>query len=114
MVALATELNLNPPNLADELYLACPNCNSPHGMHHDAVTVYSRPKEDAKETFVTKVDGIVSTVTIAPSDGKNPSDRRDGIAIDLWCEACGTTGMQLTIEQHKGVTIIKTRIDGTQ
>ncbi|HXU03825.1 MAG TPA: hypothetical protein VN903_22825, partial [Polyangia bacterium] len=36
---------------------------------------------------------------------KNPSGRRDGIAIDLWCESC-KEGSTLTIAQHKGMTAI--------
>jgi hypothetical protein len=35
----------------------------------------------------------------------NPSWRRDGIAIEFCCEGCGSIG-ELTIAQHKGVTLV--------
>ena len=84
--------------------LECPRCGE-QWLHHGEVRVYSRPIEDGpvQETII----GHHGNVMVAPhyTGYKNPSGRRDGIAIDLWCESC-KEGSTLTIAQHKGMTAI--------
>jgi ribosomal protein S27AE len=84
--------------------LTCPRCGE-QWLHHGEVRIYSRPIEDGpvQETII----GHHGNVMVAPryAGYKNPSGRRDGIAIDLWCESCGE-GSTLAIAQHKGMTSI--------
>ena len=89
--------------------LNCPRCGN-QWLHHGEVRVYSRPVEDGpvQETII----GHHGNVMVAPhyAGYKNPSGRRDGIAIDLWCEHC-CEGSTLTIAQHKGMTAIGWRTE---
>jgi hypothetical protein len=69
------------------------------------VDVYNRHNEDSNEgTHVTVEDSHVNN---SPSMIGNPSLRRDGVRMLLWCENCDAT-TALDIVQHKGETIIST------
>lgn len=94
----------------NEALLICPLCppedqaeavayNAAY-THQEQVEVYLR-QEDAE-----------SELTIIPGeDGEayppmgNPSGRRQGIRIWLWCEICGGR-FTLNISQHKGQTLV--------
>jgi hypothetical protein len=77
-------------------------------MHHARVVVYDRTEDapDVIETFVSRGDFTQATVSSASS--RNPSSRRDGLAIKLDCEGCPAR-LELTIEQHKGQTFLAWR-----
>jgi hypothetical protein len=82
--------------------LCCPHCGFDY-LHHDRVIVYSR-KEDEETTAETEVTGRATRLRLVPSElSKNPSVRRDGVAISFWCEGCDERP-ELTITQHKGNT----------
>jgi DNA-directed RNA polymerase subunit RPC12/RpoP len=89
--------------------LKCPRCSS-HSLHHGRVTVFDR-EEDNELTTVTTVNAGLSATHLRPStEVRNPSLRRDGIAIAFDCEECGD-GIELTIAQHKGVTAFAWRFE---
>src|SRR5262249_30257487 len=102
-------MTLLAPVCLDQSDLVCPNCGEPYGFHHDAVVVYSRA-EDAETTVETLVDenGKVTCLDVPSAQSRNPSGRRDGVAISFWCELCPFKG-ELTFAQHKGATIVKWR-----
>lgn len=104
--------------------LVCANCKSPDDtpfLHHFKVEVFDR-KEDAETGNKTTVfcdpmpptedkDGYldyaapVNSVEISKSLDGNPSARRGGINIHLWCELChGITVVKIL--QHKGQTFV--------
>jgi hypothetical protein len=89
--------------------LICPRCRENY-LHHGAVVVYHRGREDADETLLTVCDGERVSKQRYPSGWlNNPSRRRDGLAIQFDCEFCGD-GIELTIEQHKGQTFLHWRV----
>jgi hypothetical protein len=84
--------------------ILCPNCGQ-NNLHHFRVTVFDRT-EDSPRTVVTEVEKGRATTHLLPSgQTRNPSSRRDGVAIGFWCEQCPAKP-ELTIEQHKGETFI--------
>jgi hypothetical protein len=89
-----------------ETVLVCGHCDSNY-IHHKTVTVYSRPHEDGNVSE-TEVSGTGDVVARKQSTGRNPSSRRDGIAIGFWCEQCHYYA-ELTIAQHKGQTCLQWR-----
>jgi hypothetical protein len=96
--------------LEDEVLLLCFWCNGDY-QHHDRITVFDRG-EDAATTKVTEVEGgSVTTLTLPSQQTRNPSSRRDGVAIRFYCEHCrGLT--ELTVEQHKGQSFLSFRPAG--
>lgn len=91
-----------------EAVLVCGHCGCDSNyLHHKTVTVYSRPHEDGNVSE-TEVSGTGDVVARKVSLGRNPSSRRDGIAIGFWCEQCDYYA-ELTIAQHKGQTCVKWR-----
>jgi hypothetical protein len=88
--------------------LECPRCGFDY-LHHDDVVIYYRDREDAPETQVIRCAGDKVVQQRYPSHGlNNPSRRRGGLAIQFFCEGCGD-GIELTIEQHKGQTLLHWR-----
>jgi hypothetical protein len=81
--------------------LLCPRCGDNY-LHHCAVSVFSRPREDGPVTVTTVHDS--GQVEIGPITARSPSSRRDGLTIAFWCECCGATDLELAISQHKGNT----------
>ena len=83
--------------------LLCPcQCSYCDGiyLHQIAYTIYERPSgEDGLSIAidVVNVDSITHSVA-----KRNPSNRRQGLAILFECEHCGL--VELTIYQHKGNT----------
>lgn len=84
--------------------LCCPACGNGY-IHHEDVLVFSRRTEDAPSQLTRVVAGGMAMVGDS-GQGRNPSSRRDGIAIRFWCEGCGADDFELTIEQHKGNTFV--------
>jgi hypothetical protein len=80
----------------------CPACGS-NNLHHDEITVFSRP-EDAAAVTETVVSDRGCTVTTTDGLG-NPSARRGGVTIQFWCEGCAARPF-LGFAQHKGETYV--------
>lgn len=80
-----------------EFITQCSHCGDEY-LHHVAVDLHHRVEEDSDTASIRVYGGMVATT-------ENPSSRRSGISILLWCEHChGLT--ELTIAQHKGQTFI--------
>ena len=102
------------PLITDGDSTPCPNCGSPT-LHQEFVEVFFR-EEDADEGIGVSVQGVNSAmkqsgieytpVSVFTSQKRNPSRRRDGVAIQFWCEACPAHPV-LHVLQHKGDTIIE-------
>lgn len=91
-------------------FLKCPECGDTY-MHQGNVTVYVR-NEDADWTTVIAQNGENVVATKFPSaDTHNPSSRRHGLTIELWCENCNSgksdKPFYLAIQQHKGCTYVE-------
>jgi hypothetical protein len=86
-------------------YCGCDN------THHKKVVVYSRAGEDAEHGRKIEINTNIGNVKqFAKSNMiNNPSPRRGGIVIELWCEGCEQT-TNLNIYQHKGKTFIDTTV----
>ncbi len=85
--------------------LRCPGCNGEY-LHHGAVSVFTRRREDADDGQHTHIpDGSDGTVVVDASMAGNPSVRRDGVRIHFWCELCAEH-FSLCLAQHKGVTYV--------
>jgi hypothetical protein len=80
--------------------LRCRRCSS-HSVHHGAVDVGYRRREDVAETHrvVVEPDGVVREYPGAYEG------RRQDVAVDMWCESCGYVGT-LVLAQSKGRTLI--------
>lgn len=82
----------------------CQHCGSDY-THHDKVTVFNRESEDSNRGLRVLVNGDLCR---ADSDMTgNPSSRRNGVLISLWCEECEDRSY-ITIVQHKGQTFVST------
>ena len=75
--------------------------------HHQRVDIHQRePFEDGdSRTTVVATASDGDDLAGAPDVPANPSSRRNGITVDLYCELCGGW-FALRIAQHKGQTII--------
>ncbi len=78
--------------------LHCPQCDFEY-LHHTTVTVFDR--EEDQEAGLRVVVGRGGRVKVDGDLKGNPSSRRHGIAIEMWCEGCGSQSV-LHIAQHKG------------
>lgn len=99
--------------------LHCPNCGHSE-MHHDRVDVWEAgemaPNGTALHVSVRGVDALESfgsgrprlppIVAVDANEDGNPSSRRQGLSIRLWCEGCHWRS-KLTIAQHKGCTLVE-------
>ena len=84
-----------------EAKLYCERCGE-NNLHHRAVDIHRRQVEDAPSESVRAygADAV---------DTENPSPRRDGIVIQLYCEMCDRVTTAMDIYQHKGVTHVTLR-----
>ena len=94
--------------------LLCPLCGQDSYLHHQGVAYFAREEDGA---FGTRVEVKEKDVDKTPFHrvcvntdthnqlGGNPSIRRGGIAILLWCELCGGS-YEFCIAQHKGQTLV--------
>lgn len=103
-------MQIDEPATLDEDVLLCPRCGQDY-LHSGRIFVYER-SEDAPETTLVLVDGGQISANVVPSKNcENPSARRNGIAIEFWCENCESNS-QLAIAQHKGQTYVRWRRAG--
>jgi hypothetical protein len=77
-------------------------------LHQKGIVIFDR-SEDADSVVKITAEGSKVTTEVVPSHGSgNPSSRRDGLAIQFWCEGCGggksEDTIELTIAQRKGMT----------
>jgi hypothetical protein len=92
--------------------LICPHCGAEHSyLHHDQVTVCSRNEDQPRVTKIVVREHLAEISTVDNGTSGNPSWRRDGVAIRMWCELCHTIS-ELTLAQHKGMTQIEWRVIG--
>ena len=82
----------------DVFYVHCPQCGSDFTRHY-MVTTFDRRSEDGPVT-VTPEGSLPASA--------NPSNRRDGVIIEVTCEE-GCPPFQLCIAQHKGHTQVYER-----
>ena len=83
--------------------LCCIHCGEQY-LHHYQVESFNRDTEDSHSgTHVVAED---HSVNIDDKMKGNPSSRRDGITIRLWCEFCDYATV-LHIAQHKGITTLE-------
>lgn len=104
----AAAINPVPEIAPDHLYgiLVCPRCKEMY-LHHGAVTTYDRPEDGDFTRQVTVTPSVILANAVPSPQSRNPSTRRNGIAIQFECEACGP--LELTISQHKGQTHMEWR-----
>lgn len=81
--------------------IECPSCGC-QNLHHTTVDVFQRATETAPDTHVRVGNGI----TVDQDVEENPSSRRNGLTIRLWCEECSEIAL-MSIEQHKGTTFLR-------
>jgi hypothetical protein len=74
-------------------------------LHHSRVAVYDRNEDEFVITHTLVERGCVTSTRTSNERSGNPSDRRDGIAIQFYCEGCGRI-RELTFAQHKGTTYL--------
>lgn len=89
--------------------LLCPSCGSPN-LHHNRVEIFERRHEDSPEGFHVAVDCDAASATIDSAIVGNPSERRGGISVMLWCERCEGTS-RIDLAQDKGRTLISLKAD---
>lgn len=76
--------------------LLCPKCGFNY-LHHDSVEVFDCGEDATNGVHVTVSDGIAKMDTSLTG---NPSRRRHGLNIYLWCEGCSAKSV-LSVSQHK-------------
>ena len=90
----------------------CVWCGFDH-VHHTDVDVWTR-REDGEGVEAVRVPAIHGAPGVGgqqPEDvcfpvGKNPSPRRSGVRIAMWCEGCWGH-FALEVIQHKGSTYLR-------
>ena len=86
-----------------ETRLNCPICEDEESnLHHGKIETFDREEDAEKGTHVT-ING--SSVSIDNNISGNPSKRRDGIKMQVYCEQCDESST-LCIVQHKGLTLM--------
>ncbi len=87
--------------------LICPRCGGTH-LIHTGVTIYDRKEDEDEVTKIEVRNVLISKTKVSNSVSGNPSGRRDGLAIQFYCEECSPDRandvIELTIAQHKGST----------
>lgn len=85
--------------------VCCAHCGSEQ-VHHSRVTVFNRnrKREDASSGLRVVIEGQQCRRYANQRD--NPSDRRDGVTVELWCEQCPGVS-ELRLAQQKGVTFLE-------
>lgn len=96
----------------------CPMCRG-NNLHHAHVSIFNHDGyasewneilekyETKPKTRVTHVmeDNTITTARLTPEHTNNPSNDRNGMRIEFWCETCEGKPT-LAILQHKGMTYI--------
>ena len=86
--------------------LICPGCGG-SCLHHVEIVAYDRHEDDQRALRTVINNGDVQ-LRVIENNSSNPSSRRDGIVIKLYCETCDCSP-ELTIAQHKGQTLVDWR-----
>lgn len=94
--------------------LACPKCSNGY-LHQGNTTIYQRNEDEPWTTVIAQDDKEVTVTNFPSADTHNPSDRRQGLIIEFWCEmgCCDTDNLKtsiplrLAIYQHKGNTFMQ-------
>lgn len=89
--------------------VSCEHCGGDM-LHHVAVDIHSRAAEDMPTVSYRVYNEPRQGNPVAPMT-KNPSSRRDGVAITMACENCAGFTV-LTLEQHKGSTFVDLKLSG--
>jgi hypothetical protein len=86
--------------------LKCPRCGDGY-LHHCAVQVQDRDREDGPGTQVYVGNGAVK---VTRTEGHHYGTRRSAVRIGFYCELCDegemTPRVVLVIRQHKGATLV--------
>jgi len=82
--------------------LHCGNCGESN-LHHYQTEIFNRSEEDS-DIGNHIIVGDQTTVSDSNMKG-NPSTRRDGIAVRMWCEHCDSE-TTMEVSQHKGSTYL--------
>lgn len=97
----------------DDGHLACPHCGGDY-LHHDCVQIFETGETIHGSLHVTVRGGDrpsnckrSPSVVIDHDVRGNPSERRQGLRIEFWCEECGGSRCELVIAQRKGNTEIE-------
>jgi hypothetical protein len=90
------------------LQLTCP-CGGEY-LHQRSTTIYERAEDELRTTVIAQRGKEVQATEFPSKDTCNPSERRQGLIIDFYCEDCsyGKYGkeMRLAVWQHKGCTYV--------
>jgi len=89
----------------ENFILECAACGC-ENIHHSKVEVFDRESEDSETGLHVTIDGDVK---IDMSMEGNPSSRRDGVLIYLWCEQCNEKTV-FSLSQHKGITYLDSKL----
>ncbi len=89
-------------------HLQCPRCGG-RFLHHHAVTLYDRAQDADNVTMTIVENGRIEQSVVDNGSSDNPSERRRGLVIRMFCESCSVGGdeddvIELTIAQHKGLS----------
>lgn len=87
--------------MSESKSICCPSCGEWKGLHHSDIEIFPRPAEDGKYGSVV----VHSDGSVTEGNGSNPSGRRQGLRISLWCEHCGEQ-TALCLAQHKGTELL--------
>jgi len=90
--------------------LICPRCGGEY-LHQRTVRIFYREEDDEMTATTTVREGLSATHLRPSAEVGNPSVRRDGMAIAFFCEGCSDkyderTHLELTVAQHKGVSML--------
>jgi hypothetical protein len=90
-------------------YVPCAGCGGDTCTHHHLVEVFNRDGEDSDTgTHVHIGDALLGVGENVATSAGNPSARRNGVRIWMWCECCDVHTV-IELAQHKGITILNTR-----
>ena len=94
------QLGLKKVTIDETGDLICPTCGDAY-LHQYRVDVFERDEDCIG--LHTRVERKL--VTVDDNVKNNPSPRRQGLVVSLWCENC-RANVELSILQHKGGTQI--------
>lgn len=83
--------------------LCCPYCGDDY-LHHEHVTVQSRPQEDCPSAPRLEIEAQYGEVKMTMMRA-GWAGRRHDLSISFRCEICAKVS-HLCIEQHKGQTLV--------
>lgn len=82
----------------------CPNCGQSSGLHFDRVDVVTASGRSISAHAFGEDDN--ADVTVRPITATDPR-RRHSIVLHWECEHCSGAKQTITLQQHKGVTIVE-------